>query len=72
MDLAVPADYRIKLKENEKKDKYLDLVKELKMLWKMKVIPIVIGALVTVTEGLLKELEGLEITRRVRTIKTIT
>ena len=25
MDFAVPADHRIKLKESEKKDKYLDL-----------------------------------------------
>ena len=30
VDFAVPADRRIKLKECEKKDKYLDLVKELK------------------------------------------
>ena len=30
MDFAVPADHRIKLKENEKKDKYLDLARELK------------------------------------------
>ena len=29
-DNAVPADHRIKLKENEKKDKYLDLARELK------------------------------------------
>ena len=29
-DLAVPADHRVKLKENKKKDKYLDLVWELK------------------------------------------
>ena len=32
MDFAVPADNRIKLEENEKKDKYLDLAKELKKL----------------------------------------
>ena len=30
MDFAVPDDYRIKLKECEKKDKYLDLARELK------------------------------------------
>ena len=30
MDFAVPAEHRIKLKECEKKDRYLDLVKELK------------------------------------------
>ena len=32
----VPADHRIKLKECEKKDKYLDLARELKNLWNMK------------------------------------
>ena len=30
VDFAVPADHRIKLKECEKKDKYLDLTRELK------------------------------------------
>ena len=30
MDLAVPADLRVKLKGSEKKDKYVDLAKELK------------------------------------------
>ena len=30
VDFAVPADYRINLKEREKKDKYLDLARELK------------------------------------------
>ena len=30
VDFAVPADHRIKLKECEKKDKYLDLDRELK------------------------------------------
>ena len=30
VDFAVPADHRIKLKESEKRDKYLDLVRELK------------------------------------------
>ena len=46
VDFAVPADHRIKLKECEKKDKYLDLAKELKKLWNMQVtiLPIVIGA----------------------------
>ena len=32
-DFAVPMDYRINLKESEKKDKYLDLARELKKLW---------------------------------------
>ena len=29
VDLAVPADHRIKLKESEERDKYLDLAREL-------------------------------------------
>ena len=33
VDFAVPADHRIKLKECEKKDKYLDLARELEKLW---------------------------------------
>ena len=63
VDFAVPVDHRIKLTECEKKDKYLDLARELKKLWNMKVtnIPIVIGAFGTVTEGLLKGLEDLEV-----------
>ena len=32
VDFAVPADHRINLKEREKKDKYLDLARELKKL----------------------------------------
>ena len=58
---TVPTDHRIKPKECEKKDKYLDLARELKKLWNMKVaiVPIVIGALGTVTKGLLKGLVDL-------------
>ena len=71
-DFAVPADHRINLKESKKKDKYLDLARELKKLWNMKVtiVPIVIGALDTVTKGLLKGLENLEVGGRVETIQT--
>ena len=51
-----------KLKECEKRGKYLGLARELKKLWNMQVtiIPIVIGAFGTVTKGLLKGLEDLE------------
>ena len=54
VDFAVLADHRIKLKECEKRDKYLALARELKKIWNMKVtiIPIVIGAFGTVTKGL--------------------
>ena len=70
VDFAVPADYRIKLKEYEKRDKYHDLARELKKLWNMKVtiIPIVIGAFGTVTKRLLKGLEDLEVGDRVEAI----
>ena len=69
--LCCPTDHRINLKECEKKDKYLNLARELKKLWNMKVtiVPIVIGVLSTITKGLLKGLEDLEIDGRVETIK---
>ena len=74
MDFAVPADHRIKLKDGEKKDKYLDLARELKNLWNIKVaiVPVVIGAFGTVTKVLLKALEDLEVGGRVETIQTTT
>ena len=58
IDLAVPADHRVKLKESEKRDKYL--ARELKKLRNIKatVIPIVISALGTVTKGLIKGTGG--------------
>ena len=72
VDFAVLVDHRINLKESEKKDKYLNLAREIKKLWNMKVtiVPIVIGALGTVTKGLLKGLEDLEIGGPVETIQT--
>ena len=72
VDFAVPADHRINLKESEKKDKYPDHAKELKKLFNMKVmiVPIVIGALGTITKGLLKGLEDLEVGGRVQTIQS--
>ena len=74
MDFAVPADHRVKLKENETKDKYLYLARELKKLWNMKAtfIPIAVGALGSVTKGLIKGLEELEISGGVETIQTTT
>ena len=52
-DFAVSVDHKEKIKESEKKDKYLDFAWELKKLWNMKVtiIPIVTGAFGTVTKG---------------------
>ena len=66
MYFAVSADHRIKPKESKKRNKYIGLAveqKKKKKLWNMKftVIPIVIGALGTVTKGLLQGLDDLEI-----------
>ena len=74
VDFAVPTDHRLKLKECEKKDKYLDLARELKKLWNRQVtiIPIVIGMFGTIIKGLLKGVEDLEAGGRVETIQTTT
>ena len=52
----------VKLKENQTKVEYQNFARELKKLWNMKVmkIPIVIGALGTVTKGLVKRAGGNE------------
>ena len=68
MDLATPADHRVKLKESKTRDKYLDLARELKNYG--TVTQIVSGGLGTVTKGLLQGLEGLEIKGRLQTIQT--
>ena len=51
------------IEENKKSDKYLDLARDLKCLWNMRVkmIPVVIGTLGSVRKDLGKELEALEI-----------
>ena len=73
MDFAVPADYKVKIKENQKRDKYVDFARELKKLWNMKVTmtPIVIGAFRTISKGFVKCLAELEIGRRAETIQTV-
>ena len=63
MNFDVPADHRVKLKQREKRHKNLDLARELKKLWNMKVTvrQIVIGKLRTVTKGLVQRLEDFEL-----------
>ena len=77
MDFAIPADYRVKLKESKKKDKYLDLARELKKTNKLRnikvaVIPVINPALGKVTKGFVQGQEDLEIRRRVETVQTTT
>ena len=71
VDFALPADHRINLKEWEMKDTYLDLARKLKKPWNMKVtiVSIVIGAFGTISKGILKGLEDLEVDGRVETVQ---
>ena len=66
-------NHKVKIIKNEKRDKYLDLARELKeKLWNMKVmvIPIVIGVLGIILKGLIRRLEELEIGGLAETIQT--
>ena len=64
---TVLANHGVKIKECEKIDKYLDLAREMKRLWNIKlmVIPIVIDMLGTVPKGL----EKMEIWVRIKTMQ---
>ena len=74
VDFAVLADHRVKIKEGEKKDKYLDVVRKLRKVWKMRmtVISVVIGALGTAPKCLERGLEGLKIRGQIEILQTIT
>ena len=52
IDIAVPADVRVEEKEKEKVEKYQDLKREVRRLWKLRnveIVPVVIGALGSVS-----------------------
>ena len=72
VDFAAPADHRMKIKESEKRNKYLDLAREIRNLWNMivTVILIVNGSLGTVSKGLKTGIEELEIEGRMETNQT--
>ncbi|CAH3129029.1 unnamed protein product [Porites lobata] len=57
IDMTVPSDGNIALKETEKKCKYKDLELEIQRMWHMKtvVIPVVVGALGTVEKGMVEK-----------------
>ena len=64
IDNAVPANVRVGEKEREKVEKYQDLKREIGRLWKLKlveVVPVVIGALGSVTKGFDRCIEKLRI-----------
>ena len=59
IDIAVPGDSRVESMENEKVQKYQDLARELRKLWqvKVKVVPVVVGALGAIPNALEKHLK---------------
>ena len=62
IDVACPFDTRIQKKEKEKVDAYTDLKYEILKVWrgdvkKVIILPVIIGALGSVTERLQEELE---------------
>ena len=75
VDIAVPGDTRIKSREQDKVLAYQELKIHLKPLWELqsaKVIPIVIGALGSVTEHLKGYLDELECKVRVPQLQKTT
>ena len=73
IDVAVPGDAKVELKEREKIDKYQDLARELRKLRKDKtrVVPIVVGALGTILKGLVGHLETIGVNRESRRFKRL-
>ena len=71
IDIAVPQDHRVDIKEDEKCEKYRDLCRELGRLWKVKctVVPIVVGALGTIPCRLSSYLALLDINLSIETIQ---
>ena len=62
MELAIPFQHKVKIKQNEEWDVNVDLARTLKKLLNVKVKGVsVIDALGTITKYLLRELEELEV-----------
>ena len=59
VDIAVPGDSNVLQKETEKYEKYQDLAREIKRIWKSRtqVVPVVVGALGSVSKKLAGHLE---------------
>ena len=64
IDIAVSADVRVREKEREEVEKYQDLKREIGRMWKLKlveVVPVVIGAVGSVTKRFDRRIEKLRI-----------
>ena len=63
VDIAVPSDRRVEEKEQEKVEKYQDLKREIGRMWEIlevQLVPVVIGALGSVSKGFDKWIEKLD------------
>ncbi|XP_068716878.1 uncharacterized protein [Montipora capricornis] len=71
VDIAVPGDSNVPQKETKKYEKYQDLAREIKRIWKTrtKEVPVVEGALGAVSKKLAGHLEQLGIKDRTRTMQ---
>ena len=69
---AIPMDHHVKEKEEEKIDKCMDLVTEVRMQFTVKtvIVPIVLRSLGTVPAKLLESLEKLEIEEIIASLQT--
>ena len=75
IDVAIPGDLRIIDKEKEKNEKYQNLKREIQRLWDLKkidVIPVVFGALGSVTKNFEKYLDKIGIKTDLHTVQKTT
>ena len=72
VDFAIPMDYHVKEKEEKKIDKYMDLAAEIRRQFRVKtvIVPVVLGALLTVPAKLSESLETLEIEDVIGSLQT--
>ena len=74
IDIAIPSDYNVVRKRNEKITKYIDLSIELKRMWKLEkisIIPVIIGATGTVYRSIKSEIDLIPGYIKIETIQRI-
>ena len=73
VDFVIPMDYHVEEKEEEKTDKYMDLAAEVRRQFREKtvILPIVLGALRTVSAKLSEMLKKLDIEDIIGSLQTV-
>ena len=75
VDIAVPGDSRISHKEKEKVEKYQDLKREIKRIWNLRnviVVPVIVGALGSITKKLGEWIKKLDISIAIELLQKTT